>query len=822
MTTTGFHWKSIEEKPEHWEEIRLLIEDGLEMQEENNSYISEKEDEEKIEMVYEVFLKKYEEIPKMMRMTDRMEQEGGKKNSKTKKIGKTKEIQSKVWKEIIQKDFLKFQLKDYIPIRCVFHKTYMMYFLIIWWNMEMTFVSKKKREEKKYRIANLNSLFSLRKAKEDPMIANYEKLKGLLEGMEEYRKEKDKEVYKDYDLLFDYPEILYHNFYEDRKSRRVLYKEQRDILNRMSEAIETKKPILMGNQMPTGSGKTFLVIPLTRRISVKYHHTKTVLFCCSNELVNKEISQLALIADDVHLWLAKYVIEPKTKKYMTLLRPHKRCYPACWKQIYKNTNTEKVGSVREQMQFYMKQTQRRPNIIVADLVSTYKILSEIQDDSMIAYIDEFISDEKSDREMSQICKVLPKYTVILSSILPSFEELKPIIDHYCRRFSCSPQDCLHRVETLYIPISCAVIDPEGRLSMPHHYVNSREECQVLYEKLKTHPRLRRMYSIRHIYYWSKSLPEKVLETTNLRFDEQFKDVCMISIQKMTEYAVELVRLLVDHWDCWKKEFQTYRPRIMPVWKKESMLSNLSIYLQEKTLYVTNHVQEDVQLMTRELFEGDCPIRWSQIEQEKKKAEEYYDRQKKSLELKTMRKNDKWIEMDQLQEESSRMVHTIPRKYIMNTKEHFTRFHSSLHPSMSSFRYTLPFYSPSFYESFDDQFNIWFSAGLGMYDPSCMTAFQLNRVMDFYSQYSFLISNNSIVFGTNLPNLCTIIMDADFVESHPISHLYQLMGRVGRMGKSYHANIILPNESAMIKIMSLTEQQENIKLLEFFEKDNQEL
>jgi hypothetical protein len=43
-----------------------------------------------------------------------------------------------------------------------------------------------------------------------------------------------------------------------------------------------------------------------------------------------------------------------------------------------------------------------------------------------------------------------------------------------------------------------------------------------------------------------------------------------------------------------------------------------------------------------------------------------------------------------------------------------------------------------------------------------------------------------------------------------------------MGKSYHANIILPNESAMIKIMSLTEQQENIKLLEFFEKNNQEL
>lgn len=816
MNTTGFHWKSIEEKPEHWEDIRLLIEDGLEMKQENNSYIMEKENIEKIEIVYRTFLKTFEHIEKIIGNIEEKKEEDKKKK---KNIKRSKEIQNKVAEEIINKDLAKFKLKEYVPVRCVFHKTYMMYFLIIWWNIELSKVCKKKRD-KKYSIANLNSIFSLRKAINDGIIQEYDILRKMLEDTEKYRQNTEPDIYRNFDLLFEYPQILYHNMYDDRKTRRILYKEQREILNRMSKAISDKKPILMGNQMPTGSGKTFLVIPLARRISVNYENTKTILFCCSNELVNKEISQLALIADDIHLWLAKYVVEPKNKKYMTLLRPHKRCYPASWKKVYKNnTNVEKIGTIMEQMQFYMKQTQRRPNIIVADLISAYEILKEIQDDSIIAYIDEFISGEEADKKMAKICTVLPRHTILLSSILPSFDELKSIVELFCNRHSCTAEECLYRVETLYIPISCAVIDPKGRLSMPHHYVNTKKECELLYDKLKTSPRLRRMYSIRHIYYWSKSLPEKIFEDEYLRFDNRFKDVCSVSIQEMTEYAVQLVNLFIHCWDEYKDEFQKYRPQIIPEWNKEDMLCSLSIYLQEKTLYVTNNVQEDIKTMTRKLFGEDSGIRWSHIEQEKKKAQECYDRQKKSLELNNeMTKIDKWIEINELQEESSVKVHTIPKKFIINTKEHFNRFHSSLTPLMSSIKYTVPLYSSCFYESFDDQFNIWFSAGIGIYDPSCMTSFQLNKVMDYYTQYSFLISNESIVFGTNLPNLCSIIIDSDFVNSHPISHLYQLMGRVGRMGKSYHANIILPDESAMIKIMSLNDIQEKNYIVECFKKE----
>lgn len=75
-------------------------------------------------------------------------------------------------------------------------------------------------------------------------------------------------------------------------------------------------------------------------------------------------------------------------------------------------------------------------------------------------------------------------------------------------------------------------------------------------------------------------------------------------------------------------------------------------------------------------------------------------------------------------------------------------------------------------------------------------------MGMYDQLGFLCSGRDIVFGTNLPGLTNIFIEKDFAEKESISTLYQLMGRAGRMGKSFCASILLHSEKGIQKLMSL--------------------
>jgi hypothetical protein len=111
--------------------------------------------------------------------------------------------------------------------------------------------------------------------------------------------------------------------------------------------------------------------------------------------------------------------------------------------------------------------------------------------------------------------------------------------------------------------------------------------------------------------------------------------------------------------------------------------------------------------------------------------------------------------------------------------------------------------PDNYEdAFSDQFNVLLASGIGLYERRSMTEYQRELVMNLYDSLAFLCSGKDIVFGTNLAGLTNIFIDSSFALEQSIPTLYQLMGRVGRMGRSYHANIFLNNEASVRKILSL--------------------
>jgi hypothetical protein len=114
----------------------------------------------------------------------------------------------------------------------------------------------------------------------------------------------------------------------------------------------------------------------------------------------------------------------------------------------------------------------------------------------------------------------------------------------------------------------------------------------------------------------------------------------------------------------------------------------------------------------------------------------------------------------------------------------------------------------YFSNFSDDEIYQLFSGIGTYDIEQQTEFQRNLIMKLYPNLSFFCSGKEIVYGTNLSGLVNIFIDSDFMNTINIPELYQLMGRVGRMGRSYHANIITMNEETVNKLLSFDESFES--------------
>ena len=72
---------------------------------------------------------------------------------------------------------------------------------------------------------------------------------------------------KFYNILFENPKLLHYSSFQTINKEISLYKEQRQILSKIKKMIELDQPLLLGNQMPTGQGKTFLAVLLAKMFS---------------------------------------------------------------------------------------------------------------------------------------------------------------------------------------------------------------------------------------------------------------------------------------------------------------------------------------------------------------------------------------------------------------------------------------------------------------------------------------------------------------------------------------------------------------------------
>lgn len=827
----SFPWKKIEEKPQNYEIVRILIEDVASVFDKsvNNSIIKQPDN------LLKYFIKHFNFDAWFSNISF---------EEKTTNLKKKDKIIAENEKNQIEKDFSQFIIdpnKHLMEIRFFLFETSSIFYLFVW------FVHIYENRTKIKKKLLLDAIISSNRLLDSNILTNPNYIKGFQTIQEKMQKLVSDKMY---DTLFSNPKLMIDCTFQQQRKNVQLYAEQKNVLSLIHDKIQTDAPLLIGNQMPTGQGKSFLSVPLAYMLSKerRVDKKKCVLFACPNELVNEDVASNALVGCELHLWLAKVLLTdvfvPSGEKDVfgkdklvlkrqahVLLRPYKRCFPSTWKQVYKKKEDEKLknGSIEQQWKYYVKATGKVPDIVVADLESCYELLkhkeslmitNELCGNPFVAYIDEFNTTRNDNEVVAKICHYLPKQSVILSSILPRFEHIPSVVDYFCNQFKTTEEESCVRICSSDVNIPCVIIGPDGYVYFAHHLVKSIEQLDVLIEEIKTNPRIRRTYSPKHVYFWIKSI-EHILPS-ELKFEVNFPNIGMITLKNVVTFVEKIFCFWRDTWGEHNEVFQSYKPKQMHPVELDKIFTKQSIFYEGKTLFTANNIDEKIPNYTKNLY-SDAEEKFPHkdyikidkllIEQERKKknldkahkSSVHSTKSKQGNSKERMTKLDSMMRTNEINEQMEDTDISIPKEFIINSNEHFEKFHPNVKNQWSDNKQV--YLENEYFSSFSNDEIYQMFSGIGIYSRSKQTDYQRQQVMQKYSKFSFFCSGMDVVYGTNLAALENIVIDAEFASTTSIPTLYQLMGRVGRIGRSYHANIITTDMPTVSKLLSMDQNCE---------------
>jgi len=804
-TTHHFDWKRLEEKPDNWETLRHLIglcntiddvyNDKTELQASSWSALY-------MDIFRARMLSRYgKDVARCFPETTAPATKKQEKKNNNKKKG-TNNIRERVHREteikIIEKDMdgIRFDPKTFKPVSTSFRLQPTFAFMIAEWNILLWKRTRVVKISTKPGLL-LNAMISMdRIVRED-----IEPGRGIIDssiveflvhlnGMVQDLLPREKALHS---LFTTHPELMVSPFSQKRAGTIALYPEQIKLMDHVIGSVMTNDAMLLGDRMPPGTGKTFFAIPLAQKLAA-IKSQKTLLFACHNTLVRTDVATLALLGKNLHLWMGRY--DAITGE--ALIRPHKSCFPSTWKKVYKTQDDSKKGTVYTQCLFYKKETTRFPDILVADLETCLLLLKTPElNDQFVAYIDEFVSEPDANTVMMEIARYLPRQTVLLSAILPRFEDTPSLVEYFRARHEDAR---IVRIESNHLTISCTVVSPDGRVALPHHFIETVDQIPSLIRRIHEDPLIGRMYAPQQVYQMVVSTIGEELRGTPLSFDTWFPTISQINHAQIREYVLELLRSLTPvQFD----KIKSYRPVIMASPAIERIATDDSHFYPGKTLVITPSdtlfpILENI----RSVLHAGAPDLDAEAERLSKRRKELTKalEQAREASAKPQQKIDpveQRLLMTRIEDELASLERVDwPTEFVVNSVAHARRFD---HPTPP-----VPSLCPVLPKEFEDAFpNFLYSlllSGIGVYDFSQCTEHQRRLVMRVVRQLSFLFAGREIVFGTNIEGLTHLFIDGRFGDHVSRNVLFQLIGRAGRIGQSYQALIVLDSDQTLRSIM----------------------
>jgi hypothetical protein len=576
-----------------------------------------------------------------------------------------------------------------------------------------------------------------------------------------------------YRIIFSkYPRIIYSTKYDHIFP--VMSIKPYVSQNKLIDEIRGQHECLVMYKAMIGSGKTSSIITLSSYIESERRSgrmkTTELIFCCSIEPVRHQVGFLAYNSE------IKFGIATMGK--------------------------EKTRIVNH---FSCKKDENRI-LIIADPESTYELLQKKQD--YILFLDEptVCADQENHpltTLMVRILRLSPAITILSSATLPTQDELQPFLTLFKNRY---PTSKLVTIRSTDARIGCEIYNSDGEIIIPHSTCKTKQQLTYITELLETNPFLTRLYTVPIIYKMidilssDKSL-EIELPDLNLALSEEINPT-QTHIAKLAYVILQSVAKSETISDitsfCTGLDLETY-PKIEI---DKLFTEHAHLYLGGCLIAVDDPISFALS-EGKKLLKHIPPI--SRLLDKYNKRRQYYASEASKIMSKIKKEEDRYKQLDSLDPPEIEF----PQFCQINSKSHFDFFAKSQLSKFYGFTRT-----PLTLENLPHDFKVGdelvalLFAGVGVYSNKLAGSQYSETVLDLATRgkLAFVIADDTICYGADLP-FCHVIIGDDIANKHSIGTIYQLMGRGGRMGRSWKAHIHLlgkPTERRLIKNFTSTQ------------------
>jgi hypothetical protein len=633
------------------------------------------------------------------------------------------------------------------------------------------------------------------------------------------------------------PELIVQtNYQQVLPNQRVRAKKhQMEIVDVVKKAIETAIPAMITYDAMVGSGKTTSQIGLGNYIGYlrtanpsKYGKLR-LLSVCNSESVRIDVAQKCYNA----------ITECRNAqiKFATSYLNNKGVY----KIVRSNACSSDVDII----------------VVVASPKIAKMILEDndnLDDDDSTKYEYVLFSDEPnmgadnadnvSLRDNMALMTVAPKITINSSATFPKVEMLGPIVEDFQRRY---PGAQLIRVYSDEVHIGCDIFTFDWSIVVPHLGADTRAKLTNIIQNVKDCAFLGKTYTsgvVRILY--EKMMAAHITDVPDV--NALFEDVDNIAINKVRQIALDLLTLLATQPDTiienvcrshitiasdatdatdvtsptksdggfkfeedtseedvitdpldytklgrtqnWRFQNQTLIAHPNP---EQFVIQNFGGIVQDVYRSETIEAKSAKEIVTTVYKStGDALKRYNSRIAE-------WEKQKLSIDKNTTADN----KQDRMQEHDNiKPKFLFPSFGHIGSVEHVKKYAKS-HQNDIVHRFVrsalpVPFLADDKeIMNVSDEILTALFCGIGVYSTETVRCrVYLNTVLKLASTGSlaYVVADSTICFGTNYP-FSNVIITEEFSLLHSILVLFQVMGRAGRVNKSYEARIVVPDSVA---------------------------
>lgn len=548
-----------------------------------------------------------------------------------------------------------------------------------------------------------------------------------------------------------------------------------------------------------GSGKTSVAVPLSHMIHLRRNEPKykkiQLIFACNINSVRFEVARMCYNMG-IKFAIGGIVMDSRTKTEKVRVVNHNSC----------SNSSDRVIIIC--------------NPTVASIIMADETNNE---NEFILFLDEPTqgadsSSSASLRYNSEIMLNLPKRTVLSSATIDStnLNVNKEFNEKY-------PTSRIATISSNEAFIGCNVHSFTGTIVFPHNGAKTQDELKKIISNVENNFLLNRMYTLETFKYLcseAKALGIKDISDPN----EVFADIMNLSGDNIRKLTIELLKKISDQSNDDIEKFCSIKEAISisdTVNFRNMQVNDLWKNNNGQTLIICNNPKTDAISFFNDHIEyvkskiGTVNEMMESYKVEMSRYEKRMEELKKAMNdegkrstddaKKSAKDNDttkiikgKMSRSDRSNDSSQAELHKPDLKFPKEAKLGTVEFNRVFVSDRKVRNHRTPFIvDTSAIEQMreDDSIIILLLSGVGIYSILNEGTVYHDIMMNLASKGAlpYIIADPSIGYGTNMPINREIIKEDLEVNSYSVNSIFQMIGRAGRVNKSWRAEAYLPDQ-----------------------------